>query len=263
MISRLLATLILVGSFATYADVQPSVNPIQVYGQISNVNDAVTLPCLGQQWASFRVRTDNLFNGTLQGEISLDNGVNWISAAYATNQTVISANPSVTSTMIAVATVTTWSTPLPGNSTRCRARATSIITAGLVFAYNGDLYAFGVPVVAVLVDFTGATTTAIDTGILDTSGWTFLEGYTNAVSGTAVQMLGVDDTGASTPAYVNASTPAAGGFVSAFGPGIPTGSPSVPSWGTVPTGNILPKRFRATMAAPASGADRIRLEVRR
>jgi len=274
MISRLIAILCLVGSLSAHADglaVQTNVYPIQAVGQINVVNDSVSVTCLGQQWASFRTRTDGVFAGSLQGEISLDGGVNWISSAYALNQGVVAVNPAVTATMVPAGAVSTWNTPIPGNSVRCRARATVVTTPGTIYVYNGDLYVPGSPVVAVMFDVTSAANTQVDTGILDTSGWTGLRVTLVTPAGGSAKIYAVDDlgnsgfggglgSGGTAALLMGAGATLIYEFASQMGATITSGAGS--GQGVIAGGQMF-KRTSVNNAAVAALTSRVRIVVSR
>ena len=117
-------------------------------------------------------------------------------------------------------------------------------------------YVPGVPVVAVLYDVTSAVNTALDTGTLDTSGWTTLSWLHRNSGGVATfDTYGVDDTGA---VYININSGLTGLAAGGLGPGT--------TIGTVAGTSVqypLTRRWRATATAIAAQTTRLRIEVRR
>lgn len=219
--------------------------------------DAVTARVPGGQWATARFTVDLAGTATATAQISIDGGKNWIASAYAKEIDAVSANPTVQA--ISATTLTTgqaWVVPLPANATHFRLLCGGTGTTTNVTISGGTAYVAGAPVVAVLYDVTSATNTALDTGILDVSGWTgTVFGFVTPAGG-AADIYAVDDAG-------NSSS-------SAFGPAIAVGAgvTTLGGWypgaaGTYALGTPLAKRIRGTTTAVSAVTSRLRIEARR
>lgn len=198
-----------------------------------------------------------VFTGaSAQQQISLDGGVNWISGAYVKRLDLVSANPTVTAS---ITTPGTYEMPIPGNCTNVRLAASS----GNVTISAFQPYVPSTPVTATLYDVTSAVNTALDTGVLDFSGWQDLTSTWQQPSTITGSIIQYDDAGAAMAANTLVATPSNfnGVLVSdARAPLSPTGT-AVASIGYWPFPWV--KRSRWQTIAVAAVQSRIRIEVRR
>lgn len=207
--------------------------------------DKVSVPILGSQWATVQFMATAAGTSTVTAQVSTDNGTNYSAASYARRLSSVTANPTVqpiTATTLGVSDI--WEVTLAANVTNFQLLCAATGTTTSVVIRGGVPYVPGMVVVGVLYDQTSATNTALDTGTLDTSGWTAVAAHFTMNGGApSFTAAAVDDLGVTEVTY---STTTTAGIVS-------TGL----GW------THLPKRSRYQSAAIAAQTSRIRLEARR
>ena len=256
-------------------------------GSISTISVPTILAISGTQWATARFAfTGTLSSQTLEFDYSSD-GINWTAsgqgAPYVRRIDATTANP--TTVFGSTATVggnnlsfnintygaSTWDLPLAGNVVAVRLLPLSA-GAGAVTVTGGLPYVPGVPVVATLFDVTSIANTALDTLVLDLSGWSTLTAtYVTPAGGSGkVYLVGDDGNsifGGSLGAGGTASFLAAASafctatFSSTQAVTITSGS-SITGQGTVALGPPG-KRMDFFAAAVAGLTSRIRVEAKR
>jgi hypothetical protein len=239
-------------------DFGPAVQPVK--GTLTILGDTVVLPIKGAEWASVKFTMAGGSGNSLTAEFSNDGGVNFVAAPYSKRLDQVTSNPTELAVAgQAVASGSTWETPLPANCTHFRLRVStgggSAQTATITAGYP---YTPGMPVTAVLNDQVTATNTALDTGTLDTSGWSIvLHDFTMNGGTPAFSIQEVDDAGTTLANLVTSAVAFTGGI----GPGVTIGGTAglVPATASIP----LPRRMRYQSAAIVGQTSRIRLVARR
>ena len=235
-------------------------------GTLLTTGDQVVCPAQGGSWASVKISfglSASPANQTVS--YSIDGGTNYLpsgsGAPYLKRVDAVTANPSVIAFAATSVTGVTaaYEFPLAGNVTHVKVAATSTGVNAQTVTISGFMpYVPGVPVTAVLYDVTSLANTALDTGIIDLSGWSQLAWGTIIPAAGTGSFAGVDDTGVQYKTIITANV---GSFTGGFGAGITNGGTAGGSTGTASI--MLPKRIEVTTTAVATLTSRIRLEVRR
>lgn len=257
----------------TFVSPYSSATTRSVSGTLTSAEDTVTAMCPGQQWADARITISGTWTGKVLPEETID-GTNWIPTAYAKNVSTVAASPTVGPSKKvtpdtgaagdgapafddSAAHAGTWEVPLRGNSISVRARF-STASSGSVTATVACDTVF-VPGVATLYEVTSATNTALNTGILETSGWTAISYRTKLSGGVpAFAVNDVNDAGTATALVTGVTTAFQGGL----GGGQTVGG--TVAGVTLTTALVaLPRRISMTSAAVAAQTTGIHIEARR
>lgn len=252
-----------------------------ISGNLATVTtDSVSVAAPGNQFATVRFLVNNAGTATATAQFSNNGGTEWLAAAYARRVDVASGvggngttgNPTVQA-IIATTLVTgqAWEIRIPSNCTHFRLLCGGTGTATNVTVQGGVLYSPGAPVVGVLYDVTSAVNTAIDTGIIDTSGWLDIRVTIVTPAGGGAKIYSVDDLGNSVfggalgAAGTATFNMAAGSqliyeFASQTSATITGGSGT--GQGVIAAG-LLFKRMDVFSAAVAALTSRVRIEVSR
>jgi len=220
--------------------------------------DAVGIAIAGSDYATARFTVLQAGTATATAQVSIDGGVNYIPAPYAKKVSAVSANPTVQAiSATTLVTADAWEVPLPGNCTNFRLLCAASGTATQVSLTGGAPYVIGVPVAAVLYDVLSAVNTALDTGVLDFSGWTIVSVFYTTPAGGSGAIKQVDDAGTAVSIL---TVPASAGVLVMLAEAGPTSTTAVATSGAVSVGMRL-KRAQLTSAQVAAVTSRIRIEA--
>ena len=224
-------------------------------------NDAVVLPIRGKDWATVKWVVSLAGSGGITAEYTDDplgaGSVNWKTPPYSRRLDQVTANPSVAPWANNTPVAGSYETPIPANCTAFRIRYQTAGTETDITISGGALYA-GI-VSATLYDITSAVNTAIDTGVLDLSGWDVESVYFVTPAGGSGAIKVIDDAGTAATLHTVPASAAVMVTLAEAGPGSAT---AVAATGTVPIG-LFPKRMQFTSAAVVALTSRIRIEAYR
>jgi hypothetical protein len=272
----ILGTLIL-GSVALSSPARAQAHsPVEAYYQTAPVVDtlsvsstAVSISTHGSIWATVRIRFGTPCYATSTVETSTDGGVRWRASGEGspllTQIRTTATNPSSTafgSAGYLPPAGSVWELPLGALETRVRVRApVDSSTSTQVQLEPGKPYSPGMPISATFY-YNAATGTALDTGIIDTDGWTgFNHLFTNAASGTPAYSVNLV-----TPNGTNVVLATAATGTAEYGElGSPGGSIGMLTAGAVNANQAtpLPRRVRYTNAAVAGSQTGLYIEAHR
>lgn len=189
-------------------------------------------------------------------------GTNWSASAFGKRTDAVSTSPTVApDTSSSPAARSVWEVPIPATAWGFRARV-SAIASGTTALSVAIGRATG-EICATLFDNTSAVNTALDTGILDMSGWQQVVTTFNLPGTCTGDCFSVDDTGS--VALGNYGTHVNAGLVAwvYFGGTGPGPSSSTATLQGTYGGGAMTRRMQFKTSAGAAVQSRMRVEVKR
>jgi hypothetical protein len=225
-------------------------------GTNGQLNVAVTLPILGQEYASAVLRVLNApaTPPTYVIESSNDGGQNYYPAPYPRQIDIVAANQATKDpTAAQFTTLSAWEVVIPANTTHLRARC-SVLGTNAQMLQLAPLQAFtpACPVFAALYDITSGVGVGLTTPTYDLSGWGAMNLFYSsggATAGGVNELVTFDDGTTFTAALLTAVTQ---GFVVMSH--LPLASTTIPA---------LPRRAQFSAPLVAAQAVRLTLQVMR